>query len=476
MNEIKQPFQAPRIRSNSSSLRALPTFLLLYPLMGLWLLQAYYLLVQPIWQLSEITALAVGSAFYGLLLAVLRGPSKLNFVVIYGIYLSLSHLGLVVTDHIFPDSLKVYMEVRNVPHSALFGWYLGVHTKNAVALSGFGIASFFLGAGIFTSFGRRLGSIKLDSISIQSSGNQAVFRASLIVLFLCNLYLLTMIAAGFLPLVTTYSDYRNSMIDVPYFPTFLTLLSVGVTFLLASGTKKQIMNLIIFYIIPALYLVINGNRGGVFYSLAAAIAVLSARGVVLKTKGVLLILAAYFIVIPVIGQIRNLSLEERNWNKVSVNLTDPFIELGFQLRPLTGTLQWIKNGEPFAYGGTYLLPLQRLISLVIPFIEREPIEGNRLDVQGRTLGQGYSVIAEAYFNFGTIGVGLILSIIGLFLSFANKSLTSKRLAFYGAVAAILINSQRNSFIFVPGQVTIVVIILILSNIFTKFKTSVYIRS
>lgn len=465
----QQPTSTDVTASARSVPRSLPVILLLYPLIGLWLIQLYYVLWQPLWSLELITGLALASALYGLVLASRLGPTRFNFVVVYGFYLSVSHLGLVASDLLVPGSLQLYLYQKGLPASSVESWYLGTLVKVAIGLSGLGITSFFLGAGFFTFFGRRFKPVVFDAVHIKNPGNQSIFRIGTILLILVTGYFIVMIITGVLPLFATYSEYRSKGIEAPYLPFILVFMSVGFTFLLATGSPSQIRRWIIWFILPAAYLLLIGTRGGVFFALAAGIAVLSSRGLKLKLKELLILLLLMFVIIPVVSKIRNTSVQERDLSKITIDFTDPFIEMGFQLRPLTGTLQWLKNGEAFAYGGTYFLPMQRIIALVIPYMEREPIEGNRFDVQGRTPRQGYSVIAEAYFNFAEWGVVIILAGIGLFLSFANRAATSQALALHGAIMAVLVNNQRNSFIFVPGQMVVILTIFIIARLLENRK-------
>src|SRR5690606_24885518 len=116
---------------------------------------------------------------------------------------------------------------------------------------------------------------------------------------------------------------------------------------------------IVWFVIPAIFLLVSGNRGEVFYAGAASIAVLSSRGFVPRFRSIVFFLVILFMLIPSVRQFRHTPLAARDLSVISLNFTDTIMELGFQIRPLIGTLQWIKNGEDFAYGGTYALPIQR---------------------------------------------------------------------------------------------------------------------
>lgn len=447
-----------------------PTILLLYPLFGLWFAHLYFILVKPNWSLEFVTFLGVISSIYGIAVAAFRGPTKINFVVVYGSYLALSHLGLVVSDLLVPGAMEAFQENIGLERYHFQGWYFNnTYLSFTLAAVGLAINSFFIGAGLLGLFGKRYKYVSQTPESILESGNQSIFRFGIGLLALCSLYIAVMMLFGFLPLFGSYLDYVKSLSTAPLYHLFLVLLSVGTTFTLATGSYAQIRRHLIWILIPSFLLLITGNRGEIFYAAASSAAILSLRGFVFRFRSILMGVFILFVLIPSIRQIRHIALPERDIGGISLNLTDGIMELGYQVRPLALTIQWIRNGEPLAYGGTYLLPIQRIIALALPFIEREPIEGNRLNIAGRVAGMGYSVIAEAYFNFGEVGLVIIMACIGYFLTLANRASSTRSLALYGAITAVLINSLRNTFIFVPGQVIIVLILFQLALLF-KPKT------
>ena len=467
---LSQSYQAELDRYNAeqrAKARFLYRILSYLPLCVIWALLLYFTAFQPGWDFQTIATLSLFAAIFAIGLSIIYGPYRLNFVTIYLVYLSLAHLGLVTSDLLVPDSrysflLRINLNIANM------NWYFTNTplTTYAVALSGLAIASLGISAGFWSL--RRASSHSQILPSFQSGGDRTIFYVGTALLVFCTLYIVLMVAFGALPLFASYAEFRDASERVFGYSFFLIVLAVGLTFVLATGSGKQIRRSITFFILPAVFLLMTGNRGEVLYPAAAAIVVLSARGFRLRALSIFLLVLLFFVVIPAIRQIRQTRLTEIDLGDITIAATDPFIELGFQLRPLTVTVDWIDAGEPLAHGETYWLPVQRMIGLIMPLIERPPIEGSRLDLTGRTPTQGYSVVAEAYFNFGYMGAVVVFALIGFYLSwFANQTGSTLGLAFHSAVFATLINNIRNSFIFVPGHLVVIVAIVVIAHLLSK---------
>lgn len=456
------------LQVNSRHPSSIVRILLHLPLILVAIFFIYYLSFAPDWSPDLLIITVALSALYGLILASQVGTHRLNFTVVYGTYLTISHLGLAVSDYFIPGSLQAFAtKVGLKPYH--IQWYYSDLRIYAVVLSGLGICAFFLGSGLI---GGRILAKQRQSVSVinwQLPGSQPIFKIGILLLIFSTIYLIGAFLTNALPLFDTYSNYVTKISELPSYGLFLVAVSIGLTFMVATGSAKQIRKWIIFFIIPASLLLITGNRGEVFYALASSVAIVAIRGFRMNYRVIGIIAVTFFVIIPLVRDIRQTALNQINSSEISINLTDSFIEMGYQLRPLIGTIEWITEGEPFADGGTYLLPIQRLIGLVVPFVERPPIEG-RFDIKGRLPTQGYTVVAEAYFNFGIAGEVIVLGSIGLFFAFSNKPNTSEKLALSGAIAAILINNLRNDFLFVPGQIIIVLFLIFIARLFNNQQT------
>jgi oligosaccharide repeat unit polymerase len=252
----------------------------------------------------------------------------------------------------------------------------------------------------------------------------------------------------------SYSEFKSARAGVDAYPWFLFAYSTSMPLLAAVAKKQYKWPLIALCAVPAFILLITGNRGEVLYSLAATFAILGLRNVRVSLPIVSVALLIFFLMVPLIREFRSIGIRSFTFQQSALSTFDPFLELGFQLRPLEITVGWIEGGEAHAQGGTYLLPLQRIAGR-LSLMQAPELEGNRMDVQNRTPGLGYNVIAEAFFNFGAIGVAAVMGLLGYLMAFFSQRSTSlTQLGLYGVITAILLNSLRNSFLFVPGQLLV----------------------
>lgn len=420
-----------------------------------WLFFVYAAVYPQVANTSTLALIVSVVALYALVALSVLGPSQLSFAVVYGAYLSLSHLGLAGIEAAYPGSVDAF-GVR-VGHGTWVyePWFYHPSFHYGVIVASLGVTSYFvvsLSYALFKKFQGRYLTLGLDT-----RGDQRLYWAGIAFLTLSIAYLVISLTFGDLNIVDDYSSYFGSTAAVGGYSTFLLLLAIGVTFSFATGGHRQLVLAGILFSLPSAVLLAAGSRGAVLYAVAAVTGILGSRGLRLRPVVVAAALLVLFVLIPVVRQVRSVAANERALSAVELNPTDPFLELGFQIRPLVHTLRWIQEGEDYAYGGTYWLPVQRALGLILP-IDRPLLEGNRFNFGERLPGFGYSVIAEAFFNFGLVGVILVPSLVGYIASMFGYAPTSRRLALYGALMQVLINNQRNAFIFVPGQIIVILTI------------------
>lgn len=403
----------------------------------------YLYLLPTSWPPTVIAVLGIfiGLAAFGLI-GLQSRQGFLGLTGAYLLYLVLTHLGLPLSDLLGADLLRNYR-----PHQ--LEWYYSSSSTPSTILSALSIASFAVGASI-SAFSRRAPRVAI----LERKGDQGVYLVGMVLLLAAAAYLLGALLLGPLSITMSYLEYRSAIAALPGYEWFIFALAVGITFTLATGSPTQRTWALSVFVPIALVLLLTGNRGEVFYPALAAVGVMGTRGYRVDWRIIALGALSFFVVIPTIQHLRSVSLSEASLSRVVFSPFDPLTEMGFTLRTVVVTFDWIRNGEHYAYGQTYILPILRLIGRLIPFYERPEIVGTRFAVNDRTPRMGYSVVAESYFNFGWVGVIVVLGIIGFVLSWiGDRARTTRQLALSGAIAATLINNIRNSFIFVPGQIT-----------------------
>ena len=91
-------------------------------------------------------------------------------------------------------------------------------------------------------------------------------------------------------------------------------------------------------------------------------------------------------------------------------------------------------------------------------------------------GMGFSQVAEGYLNMGIFGSVLVFVIQGyIWGKMEFRYMNSRKLCFVGSVLVILINCSRNTFIFVPGQITVMLILYYVAKMVSKIRVKIRIR-
>jgi oligosaccharide repeat unit polymerase len=426
-----------------AAIRWLLSGVLLGSMSALW----WYFEYRPDWEPGTLTVLAfVVTAVGGSLVLLSPGLHPLGFVGVYGIYLALAHLGAVGAILVTDDAFESFR-----PWQLL--WFQSPERPRAVALAGIGIGSLALGALLASTLtGRARRPPKL-----QQRSWDGIYLVGMGLLSFGALYMLLLAVTRRLPILGSYRDYRQAMGEISLYPMTLFALATGLALTTATGDGRQRRWAMLIFAVPAILLAVSGNRGEVLFPAAAALAVYSVRGYKFRLKAVAAASVVFFLFIPIASAVRTTGLSEVELEQLSVRWTDPFVTNGWTLRPLTHTVAWIEGGEEHAWGRTYLLPLQQIASRLTPFVTSPSYQTDPHYIKDRLPGQGYSVVAEAFYNFGMPGTVLILAVIGALLTaLGDRSTSALSLSLAGGISAVLVNNVRNHALFVPGQVLLVI--------------------
>lgn len=370
-----------------------------------------------------------------------------GFAAVYLMYMSLAHLGTVSTEMFFPGS---FAKFRVVP-----GWFNESNLYPVIHLVGISLSMFTFGTVCFTRNIKR--QINKQRINLYSKGNQYIFYIGLIFILLYLFILLYGIFSGSIS-IETYADYRDS--KLPGYVWFLFLFRIGVPFCFATGNLKQIRFTSLLLLLSTAIIFFAGSRGEIIYPLAIAITILFIRGMKINLKHITVFIIIFFLLIPIVAQTRG-DFSKLTEDDFELNFTDPFIEAGVIIRPYTETYNWLKAGEDLGYGKTYFIPVQRILGY-LPYIKRPKLEGSRFFLKERTPTQGYSTLAEAYFNFGVLGIIIFPFLVSYIINklYLLSYRSQEWLAYSGGLMVILLANIRGHFLSVPAH------ILILSIIFT----------
>jgi len=216
--------------------------------------------------------------------------------------------------------------------------------------------------------------------------------------------------------------------------------------------------MIFLYFVISVILLVTGNKGEVLYTLLAAFGVFCYKKNRLQIKIIVIGLCIVFIMIPTITTLRNTGVIN-SLGKISVSISDPLVEMGYQIRLSVFMIDGISNGSrSLLYGFSYYNPIVNIINRFIPMIPRIS-PPSQYDFFTTYDTMGFSQVAESYANYGVMGVVLFHIVIGVILAkFDNTNKNDPIMALNMCVLIVFIIMIRNAFNFVLGQILIAYIL------------------
>ena len=266
-----------------------------------------------------------------------------------------------------------------------------------------------------------------------------------------------------------YEQFSNSLQSSGNSNGYSTLgIGVGAIFAVVAGGRARTWGWVLFvgYAIPAIPM---GNRGEVLFPLIPLLIVEAQHGRKIRklwtTAGVLLSL----VVIGIVRTGRTTGYSMPSGKQILTSPMDAIAEMGYSLRPTVEVLGWTSHGEGFRNGATLTAVPVRLIEKLIGWHGGPPVQDDRLfniEVAHRVGPIGGSPVGEGYYNFGTLGVIVLLGAIGLFVGWLNQ----RPLRMLDARVALLVpmmGNVRNSFAQVPAQLLVIAALLVVVRVWSK---------
>jgi hypothetical protein len=199
-----------------------------------------------------------------------------------------------------------------------------------------------------------------------------------------------------------------------------------------------------------------GLRGEVMFRGVAALVAAARCGRVLKPGRTIALLAALLTLIPVVREVRQTGLRGLAGAVTEIRIYEAFAEMGASLHPVEKVVRWRAQGDPLEGGGSYWAPIERAAARLLPGLSSVAAEDDlriaNVLVTDRVGAIGYSPVAEAYRNFGALGVVFVFALIGAGLAGIDTIRTRRTAVLTLAIvyAPLLVNI-RNSFVSVPAH-------------------------
>lgn len=420
------------------------------------LLLALLVFSKQIGSMSVFTICLLGSAIAVLSLVFVSSIGHNGFWSISSVYaavLFIFHFGIAL---LYPLGL-----MSNDFKSIIYPWFLRDSTVQAIYLSTIGLLSFALGNSVVNlrrgQYRQCFGSGDPHS---PPTSSLKVLRGSGLILVMVGvaLWFGSIISGGGIgALLGSYESYResNAINSSPF--TWL-IVGSGLSCLAASPPSRIRRIGLIFFAAMAASALLLGVRGAVLYTVLAVVAIAARTG---KPPGGLTTILLAIVVLFTIAGIRELRSTGVGSGAIylqSGSAFDSIAELGSTLRPVGESLIWRDQGDNELHGASYLAPFDRALctlsgTICIP-AQDDPRVLNEV-VKSRVGSIGFSVIAEAYVDFGVLGVVCVASFLGSLMGFFDSLRPSPfRDAFVGAVLVEFLYNIRNTFIQLPAHLVI----------------------
>ena len=194
------------------------------------------------------------------------------------------------------------------------------------------------------------------------------------------------------------------------------------------------------------------------------------RGITLVKAGAVGLAA--LLIIPLVRDLRTTGISGLADAELSAPGLDGLAEMGGSLHPVEKVVRWHAEGEPFEMGATYWAPFERAAARLLPGLRRRAAAEDdfrlmNVLVLDRVGAIGFSPVAEAYRNFGPIGVVVLLGLLGIVMGAIDTIRDSQTAVLVIATVYVpLLINVRNSFVSVPAQCVaglVIVIVVAISH-------------
>jgi hypothetical protein len=366
-------------------------------------------------------------------------------------------------------------------------WVLGPFAADASMLAAAGSLAFAAGACFVYSrrYARGRAADTADRRTDATHG-YGLAGAMLVFLALAAWSAIVVSTGGVTGFFASYEDYLQSTAD---FGTALAViwqaLGCGIVLAMTGKPGWHRTSATVVFTCFALVALPLGLRSEVMFPTVAMLIALARSGWSLTPVKAAAFALALFLFIPIIRDVRASGLRSLPDVALAVPRLDALVEMGGSLHPVEEVVRWHAEGEPYEGGNSYWAPFERAAARLLPGIDSSAAEDDfrlmNVLVLDRVGAIGFSPVAEAYRNFGPIGVVIVLALLGMALGAidALRDRTTAVLAIATVYTPLLIN-VRNSFVSVPAQcaagIVIVVGVAVARHVAASVSGSSYARA
>jgi hypothetical protein len=263
------------------------------------------------------------------------------------------------------------------------------------------------------------------------------------------LYFLMFRAGGFDLFGSGYAQLYNTVFGAD-FATAVFLISVGCFLAMMSAPRRLVWLPIALQVAGSVPVLLTGSRQFALIGPLVLAVLAVRRGVRLGFVSTVASCALMLWLISYVGQTRSHGVAAGVVEGEAASPIAALVEMGGSLQTTSMTLDWIDNGDAYLMGGSYWLPFERGLGLVLPLrtsLETDPRAMNMVMVS-RIGGLGGSAIAESYYNFSVFGT-LFFLLLGVLLARIDRGTGTFATSALGVTLYAFLFQARNWFLSVP---------------------------
>jgi hypothetical protein len=171
------------------------------------------------------------------------------------------------------------------------------------------------------------------------------------------------------------------------------------------------------------------------------------------------------VIIPLVRDLRESGVRALPKAVLTVPGLDALVEMGGSLHPVEKVVRWHAEGEPYDKGASYWAPFERAATRLLPGVRSSEADDDlrlmNVLVLDRIGAIGFSPVAEAYRNFGPIGVVIVMGLLGMIVGAIDTVADPITAVLLIAIVYVpLLVNIRNSFVSVPAQFAVGTVIAV----------------
>ena len=336
-------------------------------------------------------------------------------------------------------------------------WLLGPHAAEAAVVALAGTLAFASGVTIVLAC-RRPSLFHTNPVESPEPAHPHGTAGSILVLVGAAMWGAIVLATGGLGgFFVSYGDYLQAIAEYGALLGVIWLaLGCGLVLSVTGRTGWLRTAATASFGLLAMVVLPMGLRGEVMFRGVAAMVAGARCGRILNPIKATALLLALLALIPIVREVRQTGLRGLPGAVLEPRISEAFAEMGGSLHPVEKVVRWRAEGDPLELGRSYWAPIERAAARLLPGVSSVAADNDlriaNVLVSDRVGAIGYSPVAEAYRNFGSLGVVIVFVIIGAGVAMLD-TIRSRRTAVLtlAIVYGPLLVNIRNSFVSVPAH-------------------------